>query len=372
MKRAEKRPWKSSELLLLAAPLLIFALWLGWARASKYLAKPPKFGHDNYTLAVAFSPNGKYLLSCGSANNRDGRGEVALWELPSRRLVRRISFPNQVTVVAFARDGERLAFASGAGVQVWDAGLKRRVFDLRTRAGTSQSVEFSADGRLLAAGVWASKGTDGNEIEVWNALTGQRLRRIRNLFHTTPSAHFAREGASIITRSASPSAGLPEVEIQEFDARTGRRLLVWPRPSLAAWGIVIALSPDNSGLAAPFRVGEPDEPTGKSYATPTGDAPDEKGMLLLDARTRAVKWKHATREIPSDTTALAFSPDAKWLASGTSFDGEIEIRNSRTGALARSYKSGPLASLAWSPDSRTLAVAGKLIELHDVSALAQP
>lgn len=59
-----------------------------------------------------------------------------------------------------------------------------------------------------------------------------------------------------------------------------------------------------------------------------------------------------------DVSALAWSPDNRWLASG-SRDGVVKIWDAQTLALARARAAHSMCvtSVAWSPDSRVLATA---------------
>ncbi len=62
---------------------------------------------------------------------------------------------------------------------------------------------------------------------------------------------------------------------------------------------------------------------------------------------------------PGPLTALAASPDGRWLATGA-LDAKVRLWNLQTQKLARTleYLSGPVMSVAFSPDSHTVAAGG--------------
>jgi WD40 repeat protein len=75
---------------------------------------------------------------------------------------------------------------------------------------------------------------------------------------------------------------------------------------------------------------------------------------------RAPGTGHGSTATPAPVTALAFSPDGKWLAAGGYR--AVRLLDPASGAVLRTL-AGPfdqLHALAWSPDGRTLAAAGGL------------
>lgn len=353
MKRAEKRPWKGAEIGLLAAPLLVIAMWLGWARASKYLLPARAFGHLSFTQDVAFSPDGKYLLSCGGADNGQG-GEVALWEWPQGSLKRMLPLPHRVQAIAFSPDGRQIALASrGLGIQVMDGGLERQVLGLPVDGGKVESLAFSPDSRVLAASIMPSSSRDTPEVRLWSTRDGSLLQRANGFSQTASTLLFSPDGQRILALDGSSSEARRPNNIQEFDARTGFRRRIWTHGHARSWGTALAMSPDGKSVAVLSLSG------GKF------------GVAVLDALAQSVRWERTLeRSAEYRLGGLAFSPDGKWLACGGS---GFEIRDARTGALKKSKQmEGNILSLAWAPDGRTLVSAGKLIERHDMSTLDQP
>ena len=115
-------------------------------------------GHRGWVRALAVSPNGTMLASCGNDHL------VKLWSIPGGELIRELAGHTcHVYNVAFHPDGKHLISADLKGVvKVWDVakGEAERELDakilykydpsFRADHGGVRSMTFSADGSLLA------------------------------------------------------------------------------------------------------------------------------------------------------------------------------------------------------------------------------
>lgn len=73
-------------------------------------------GHQAAITALAFSPDGSFLIS-GDLN-----GDVRVWSLHDRELIAALSlFDRQINHIDFSGDGNRVAIASDAGMKILDA-----------------------------------------------------------------------------------------------------------------------------------------------------------------------------------------------------------------------------------------------------------
>src|SRR5262249_3194890 len=122
--------------------------------------------HTGRVTAVAFSPDGKQLASCGLND------VISLWDLSQRKrgLVRR-GHTRPITSLAFSADGKRLISGSEDGTaRVWDRAVQpgpRKIGDPKPL----QSVAFSADGRWLAM-------HQAGQPHLHDARTGQPVRAL--------------------------------------------------------------------------------------------------------------------------------------------------------------------------------------------------
>jgi WD40 repeat protein len=110
-------------------------------------------------------------------------------------------------------------------------------------------------------------------------------------------------------------------------------------------------------------------PDGKTLASGSSD----QTVKLWDVQTGALK-----RTLPANTPgnlvwSVAFSPDGKTLASANE-DKQIRLWDAQTGALVRSYSghSDAVESIAFSPDGKTLASGSsdRTVRLWDVQTAA--
>jgi WD40 repeat protein/tRNA A-37 threonylcarbamoyl transferase component Bud32 len=127
------------------------------------------------TFAVAFSPDGRYLVT-GGANQT-----VQVWDAQvSRKIGELGAHDRKIQGLAFSRDGRHLASASGDGtVKLWDwdatrLGEKQEAHRvIRARAPERGFIlAFSPDGRRLVA------GGEENTVKIWDVQTGRELRSL--------------------------------------------------------------------------------------------------------------------------------------------------------------------------------------------------
>jgi WD40 repeat protein/serine/threonine protein kinase/Tfp pilus assembly protein PilF len=263
--------------------------------------------------------------------------------------------------VAYSPDGRWIATAGGGDpyygnpgheavpgtVIVWDAETGRPVHTLREHKHLIFQVAFSRDGRILA-----SSSIDGI-ITIHDAATG---RLVQTLVAVKPSS--AGQGQSTYAR-ALPLALAPD----------GKRLatIVEDR-ALAVWDIgsarrLLALPSQPSGYAkAVFS------PDGRWLATADGAALDGSGreVRLWDLATGA---DSARPENSYNYCSLAFSPDSQTLA-GASTNGFISLWNPADGKLQRvlSGHQGIVSDISFSPDGLFLASVShdRTVRLWDV------
>ena len=337
---------------------------------------------ETSVIDVAFSPDGQTLASAGSSSDPT----VRLWDVSTGNLIHTLDEQRYPDRVVFSTDGQTLI--SGGypnAIHLWDVrtGNLSRKFTGHTEAGHRNriiSLMLSADGQTLTGGDW-----DG-AIHSWDFGTGNLLRTLklgmnidsvefradgqtltsvgRNGIHLwNPGASSSRRTIteheigcvfnSVFSPDRATIAGYAGGTIRLLEAGTGR-LIRWFRP-LLFHGINLAFSPDGQMIAG----------TGDPRVT------RDTTIHLWDVETGSLIRIITVEEIDKQINSIAFSPDSETLASAgySSGDGSIRLWDVETGSLIRTFTEQEtwVLSVAFSPEGQTLASAGKDgIRLWDV------
>lgn len=298
----------------------------------------------------------------------------------------------EITALAFAPDGRRLASASGdATACVWDfpSGKELVRFKDANRAGIA-TVAFAPDGKAVAT------GHADRTVRLWDAATGKEIREFTGHEDRVDAVVFSPNGTSLV--SVSTGAAL-----RQWDVATGKEIRQFTTPPKSEavyhpWGPV-AFSPDRALLAAAHRdktIHLWDAGTGRAIrqlkghteaVTSIAFAPDGKTLVSLSsergarsiaghADTTLRSWDVATgRERwrqKAEALVVALSPDGQTLATIEFYGTQVALWDARTGKPIRTWTADYFPgfnALAFSPDSKVLATGGKgqVIRLWDVA-----
>lgn len=336
------------------------------------------FQHGDKAFAVAFTPNGKTLVS-GHGDNT-----IRFWDVESGTEVRRLQGHTQfVRSLAIAPDGQTLASASGdRTVRLWDMRTGKQLHQLSEHTGWAFCVAFSPDGKLVASGgeggnllvwetvngklVWQAKEHTGLIMDlafhpsgkelvtvshdhracIWDTLTGQMLREIKGHPHEIGAVTFSPDGKKLATGS---SDGI----VRLWDASTGGELEQFPITD--RWILSLAFSRDGRLLAVGGQ--------GKKTSSVLDLA---SGKEKIDVDTGPAAGVHP------DVIHVCFSPDDQWVVFAGE-DAVLRVRESATGRPAgrtQGHHTGIVSQVALSADGKLLAWAGPeddRIRLADLS-----
>lgn len=357
-------------------------LWelTGKERAS--LPLPPRDTNVYGRPSVAFSPDGKILAAGG-----DGR-PLLLWDVASRKELRRLQAGWLTRKLLFAPDGRTLATTTHNAIRLWDVatGNERHLRDGHT--GEVNTVAFSPDGRSIVSGSYNDR-----TVRVWDAATGRQKNVLAAHRDYVWNVGFGPNEMVV--------SGGHEGTVRLWEAASGKQVRAFAlggsekadrqkvfRLRLSGDGKTLAAVGQLNKDSQKFGLWAWDVASGRELASRQIDTDGSwywyQLCLSLDAKLAAVVaggrvtlegiTTGASRELPAvvhATSPLAFAPDAQSLAVRAAIPGADpgmwDDKSERVAVLdladeARTplmLESGVAGMAAFSPDGRYLVTAGR-------------
>jgi len=241
-------------------------------------------GHTNVVFGLAFSPNGRYLVS-GSFDKT-----ARIWDVQQQRLLHTLNgHTDDIYAVAFTPDGQRVVTGSDDhDLRLWSVANGQLLARMSGHTDDVSAVAVAPDG-TIASGSW------DHTIRLWDGRTGAFIKQLANQGTKVGSLSFSPDGQRLLSScGGGPScAANPEYLWSVPDGRQLQRYN----------------GHDNIVLATAFA------PNGRLVATAGG------GSQVIDL------WKPRTGELQQrlagggdPVRAVGISSDGNRLAWGKTLD----------------------------------------------------
>jgi len=264
------------------------------------LDNPPSYSAPPVITSLDFSPDGKLLAVAGFhevlLHHADGSGLVA----------RLIGMSERIESVHFSPDGSRLAVAGGqparmGEVQIWDVAERKLTLSLPITYDTVYGANWSPDGKLI------SFGCSDNTVRAIEANTGKQV-----LFQGSHSdwvfdTVFSVQGDHIVSVGRDRTAKLTELATQRFVDN-----ITTITPGISKGGI---------GSVARH-------PTSDAIVVGGGDGVPKIYRMYRESKRVIGDDANLIKKLPQlggPVLGVAFSPDGKRVAVCSSFDGNGQL-----------------------------------------------
>jgi WD40 repeat protein len=280
--------------------------------------------------SVAFSPDGKALVTAGGQDAPETRpqvGEVVIWNAANGRKERIVRQQWGARRALFSPDGQFIATADfGGQTRLLDPTTGKTKARLTAQFSQVNALTISGDSKLIAGGSF-----DGSVL-LWDP-TGKEVGTLQAPNERILSLAMSPDSQWLVAGCKQGNAYL--FNLAQRDTPKVLQAYVGP---LSYWSGIeaVAFAPD-----------------GQSFAT--------GGMQLRLWRTGSgALIRELQREGSARLNSLAFSPDGRTLA-GVDRDGWLALWNPQTGEQTQSVQAHTGASfgLAYSPDGTRLATVDR-------------
>ncbi|MCI0491739.1 MAG: serine/threonine protein kinase, partial [Planctomycetes bacterium] len=305
-------------------------------------------GHKGWLAALAYSPDGRWLVSGGND------GIVHLRDSSNRktRHLWKLRHGDHVNALAFSPDSQRLAAATEEGlVRRWDVVSGSELAALHGHAGWVADVSFSPDGRQIA-----SAGSD-HTVRLWDAASGEAAAVLRGHRDIVRKVRFILDGSVVVATSEDQTVRLWRAADGEPIAEESFDLTA---KQFGARPTDMAISPDGQTLAVCVtsefvRLWRIDAPGRlERFADIPHDqvrcvafSADGRRLLFGTNDCQLSEWDLQQRELTTvrrghkrPILVLAVAPRGDEVASG-SRDGELRLWGDDSGQASRSIARFP-------------------------------
>ena len=337
--------------------------------------------------ALAFSVDGKLLAAAlvitediTEKPNPKSQTQITIWDLASGRPVQAFSGINiRVDTIAFSPDGKLLACGGASNmITLWNVATGKPSSAFSGKADLVNVIQFSADGSQITSGNWRTS------VTVWNVSTGMIVKQIPGnpqlgtpqlpglpLLRTGPIFNASGNRFVMVPRGLS-SYPVETVMVREWPSMKTIREFKHEKFSTT----VLALSSSGRLVASGNSNGEIhiwDVDSGAELSVIKKGFSSEIITMSVDNKMFAQVsedgnsirlWDTANETTVKELTGhteeintLVFSPDGKFLASGSDDDTIRlwDLRNGEVRVIKAHNKGTGVGAIAFHPEGQLLA-----------------
>lgn len=280
-------------------------------------ADPPTVKHKidagAGVFALAASEDGKTLYSAGDDHL------MRRWDATTGKPAGTFKGHDGAVVSLFLQRDTLISASLDRTVRIWDINTNKQIRALPLAPGDAEALAVSRNGVFLATG-----GTN-NTIRIFEAANLKEISFGPGVSSGLVSSVLSPDDRRLACATA-------DGQIVVWDAQAGTLLKQWNAKQSA--DVLLAFAPDSKTLVSASNV-----------------------VRIWDTE-RAVEIARLPTQANHVVLALAFSPDGKTLGLGH-HGGEINLWDVKGKKSAGAFRyAGALQAIAWSPDGKKLAAAG--------------
>ena len=314
----------------------------------KQLPRPTHFRDIQH---VEFSPDGKVLATAAE--------DLKFWEVKTGKFLRSIPISG-IYHLTFSPDSKSIIVASRGNYDKWDVKTGKRITRFKQVGNSNPTFHPMTQWLMMASGYY-NRAIYKEQLKIWDLPSGKLIQTITSptaTSHRSPhlplaELHFGRGGDYVVSRGRLGIHYYDGIKLQIWDLNKGKLTSSLGHYSHAGYADKqLAFSADGKYMASAFG----------------GHARDGHSIPLTLRRIEFRTLKHTVIPIQNVLTRytnypLDFAPGTQIIALavpgstyGNKYKAAIRFYSFTTGKVIRELNEKDVSHLAFSPNSKILAV----------------